>query len=415
MNTASAKRSYSFLLICQTYPPVIGGSEIEAQRVCSALIRRGHSVTVVCAGGDPMPSLRNWIDPQGVPVRLYAENWKGTLKNLVFALRVAGMMIWKRREYQFVYFLMQGVHLAVGLPVARLLNKPILMKIAGSGEVQRIYSSTIGRQELRWLKRWAKKILILNDGMRQEAIDHGMSPAQLLWMPNPVDTNEFSPAKGDEQFRLRERFCIAQTTPVVLYSGRLAPEKGLSSLLDAFALVVKAVPDALLILVGDGAVRTTLVDQATQLGLGERNIRFTGQVNPGDVCLWLKIATVFALVSPSEGFPCALEEAMSTGIASVATDIPANRQLVENGSQGILIPVGDTKRIAESIVLLLQDTALRLHMGEAARELIWEITRRSTLLIVMKLYFRRFLNRDDHYSSLRENQRKPPSWGQTCA
>ena len=85
--------SFSFLLICQTYPPVIGGSEIEAQRVCSALIRRGHRVTVVCAGGDPMPPVQDWIDPQGVPVRIYARRREGTLKNVVYALRVAAMLI----------------------------------------------------------------------------------------------------------------------------------------------------------------------------------------------------------------------------------------------------------------------------------------------------------------------------------
>ena len=366
------KTSLSFLLICQTYPPVIGGSEIEAQRVCSALIRRRHRVTVVCAGGDPMPPFRDWIDPHGVPVRMYAGRWKGRLRDVVFALRVATTMIWERRNYQFVYFLMQGLHLAVGLPVARLLKKPILMKIAGSGVVPKIYSSRIGRQELRWLSRWAKRILILNEDMRQEAIDHGISPNQLVWMPNPVDTAEFSPATKDEQRELRVAFGIPQTAMVVLYSGRLATEKALPTLLNAFALVVKEVPDALLVLVGDGAVRRALVQQAKLLGFNEKTIRFTGRVEPEIVCQWLKIATVFALVSPSEGFPCALEEAMSTGLPSVVSDIPANRQLIKNGLHGILVPVGNIEKIAESIVRLLQDAPLRQRMGEAARELIAE-------------------------------------------
>lgn len=372
MNTLLETPLSSFLLICQTYPPVIGGSEIEAQRVCSALTRRGHRVTVVCAGGDPMPPIQDWIDPQGVPVRIYARRPEGALKNIDYALRVAEVLIRERDNYQFVYFLMQGLHLAVGLPIARLLKKPILMKIAGSGVVAEMYKSRTGRQELRWLRRWAKKILILNEGMRQEAIDHGISPEQLVWMPNPVDTNEFSPAKEDEQRQLRERFRIPQTAPVVLYSGRLAPEKALPTLLDAFASVAKDIPETLLVLVGEGAIRTTLVEHARALGLNDKNIRFTGRVDPQDVCKWLKIATVFTLVSPSEGFPCALEEAMSTGIASVATDIPAIRQLVEDGSHGILTPVGDTKKIAESIVRLLRDTPLRHRMGRAARDHIIE-------------------------------------------
>jgi glycosyltransferase involved in cell wall biosynthesis len=370
MNTPDETTSFSFLLICHSYPPVIGGSEIEAQRVCSALIRRGHRVTVVCTGGDPMPRLRDWIDPQGVPVRIYAEHWKGALKDVVFALRVAGMMIKERRRYHFVYFLMQGLHLAAGLPVARFLKKPIIMKLAGSREVSRIYKSPIGRQELRWLNRWAKKILILNEGMRQEAIDHGISPQRLLWMPNPVDTKEFSPAIADEQWQLHSRFGLPQTVPVVIYSGRLVPEKALPTLLDAFALVASKIPNALLVLVGDGPIRASLVEQANRLGLTERNIRFIGRVHPREVSLWLKIATVFALVSPAEGFSCALEEAMSTGLPSVVSAIPANRQLVEDGSQGILVPVGDSEKTAAAIVRLLQDASLRQRMGEAARERI---------------------------------------------
>jgi glycosyltransferase involved in cell wall biosynthesis len=368
MNTPSVKPSYSFLLICQTYPPVLGGSEIEAQRVCSALIRRGHRVTVVCAGGDPMPPFQDWIDPRGVPVRIYARRPEGTLKNIIYALRVTEMLIRERKNYQFVYFLMQGLHLAVSLPVARLLKKPILMKISGSGIATEIYKSRIGRQELRWLNRWARKILILNEGMRPEAIKCGISPEKLQLMPNPVDTDEFSPGNDEEQHQLHERFGIPQTALVVMYSGRLAPEKALPTLLKAFALVVKTVPDALLVLVGDGAVRIALIEQAKQLGLSEKNIRFTGRVDPQEVSQWLKIATVFTLVSPAEGFPCALEEAMSVGIASIATDIPGNCQLVEDGLHAILTPVGDTEKIAESIVLLLTNAPLRRRLGRAARE-----------------------------------------------
>jgi glycosyltransferase involved in cell wall biosynthesis len=360
--------SYSFLLICQSYYPVLGGSEIEAQRVCSALIRRGHRVTVVCAGGGPMPRVRDWIDPQGVPVRIYARQQEGTYKNLLYACRVAETLIRERKKYQFVYFLMQGLHLAMGLPVARLLRKPILMKIAGSGEVPRMSRSSIGRQELRWLKRWAKKVLILNEGMRQEAIDYGFSPDQIRLMPNPVDTNEFSPAAPEEFAQLRKQFGIPQIGAVVMYCGRLSAEKGLSTLLKAFSLVLRQCPDAVLVLVGDGPARTSLLREAAQLGLDDRNLRFAGRVDATDVPQWLKIATLFALVSPSEGFPCALEEAMASGLASVVTDIPGNRQLVEDNLHSILVPVGDAQNTAESIVRILQDPVLRERMALASRE-----------------------------------------------
>jgi glycosyltransferase involved in cell wall biosynthesis len=158
---------------------------------------------------------------------------------------------------------------------------------------------------------------------------------------------------------------IPAEAPVVLYCGRLAPEKALPSLIGAFARVARQKPEALLVLVGDGAVRDALAAQATALGLG--NVRFAGRVDPAEIPLWLRIADVFALVSPSEGFPCALAEAMSAGLPAVVSDIPANRQLVDDGQHGLLAPVGDEEAIAAAILRLLGDSELRARMGNAAR------------------------------------------------
>jgi glycosyltransferase involved in cell wall biosynthesis len=360
----------SLVLVCHSYPPVIGGSELEAQRVCAALIRRGYRITVVCAGGNPMPPLRDWIDPEGVPVRIYASRWKGPLKDIVFALRVSGMLIRERRNYQFVYFLMQGLHLAAGLPTAHLLGKPILMKIAGSGVIPLLAKSFSGRLELRWLRKWAYRVMILNEGMREEALAAGFASDQLYWTPNPVNTDHFAPCGDKERIELRRKFGIPPAAAVVLYCGRLAPEKALPDLIDAFALVARQVPEVMLVLVGDGPLRSRLAMQATELHLNGDKVRFVGQVNPVEVCDWLRVADVFSLVSFSEGFACALAEAMSTGLPCVVSNIPANRQLIDDGEHGFLTRVGDPEAISLAIVQLLRNVTLRLRMGDAARQRI---------------------------------------------
>jgi glycosyltransferase involved in cell wall biosynthesis len=362
----------SVVLVCHSYPPVIGGSELEAQRVCAALIRRGYAVKVVCAGGDPMPALRDWIDPEGVPVRIYAGRWQGWMRDFVFGMRVAGMLVWERRQYQLVYFLMQGFHLLVGLPAARLAGKPIVMKVGGSGVIPLMTRSTAGRLELRWLRQWAKRIMILNEGMRKEALDEGFPPEQIYWMPNPVDTEKFAPCDPAARLELRDRFGIPASAPVALYCGRLAPEKALPSLIDAFALVVHRIPDAVLVLVGDGPLRAPLTEQASRLQIPEKNLRFAGRVAPDDVPVWLQIADVFTLVSPSEGFPCALAEAMSAGLASVVSDIVGNRQLIDPGKHGLLVPVGDSEAIATAIAQIFENAPLRALMGEQSRTRVLE-------------------------------------------
>jgi glycosyltransferase involved in cell wall biosynthesis len=395
MSDSQSGRPISFLLVCHSYPPVIGGSEVSAQRVCAALIERGYRITVVCAGGHPMPDLRDWIDPEGVPVRIYASRWKGALKNIVFAVRVSGMLIQERRHYQFIYFLMQGLHLAAGLPTARLLGKPILMKITGSGVVPLMAKSRLGRLELRWLRNWAYRVVVLNDGMREEAMAAGFAVDQLQWMPNPIDTDNFAPCGERERIELRRRFGIPSAAAVVLYSGRRAFEKALPVLIDAFALVARQVPEAMLVLVGDGPLRPGLVMQATQLHFKNDKLRFAGQVNPAEVCDWLKIADVFTLVSLSEGFSSALAEAMSTGLPCVVSDIPANRQLIDDGQHGFLTPVGDRKAISIAIIQLLRNFPLRSRMGKAARRRVESNYSTDKISDRYETLFRRMLSESD--------------------
>jgi glycosyltransferase involved in cell wall biosynthesis len=360
----------SVLLISDTYPPVVGGSEIEAQRVSAELIRRGHRVLVVTSGGPPMPPVRAWVDPVGVPVRILTRKARGRWKDILFALRVAWWLWRERRNYEVVYFLMQGLHLAAGLPVARALAKPMFMKVGGSGVIPRMRASRAGRWELGWLRRWAARLLILNEGMMQEAMEDGFPRDQMLWMPNPVDTEQFGPGQPEEIAKLRAGFGISPEALVAVYVGRLSHEKGLPSMLSGFALAARQEPRAMLVLVGDGAMRSELETMAAKLGLGNSQVLFRGRVDVSEVPRWLQASDVFTLMSPNEGFSCALAEAMSAGLASVVSRIPANVQLIEDEIHGLLTPVGDDSAMASALIRLFRDPALRGRMGRAARQRI---------------------------------------------
>lgn len=367
MSLSARPRAISLLVISHSYPPVLGGSEIEVQRVCAALMKRGHGVTVLCAGGPPMPAVSRWVDPAGIPVRIFAHRGKGRFRDYVFALAVAWTLLRERRHYQLVYFLMQGLHLATGLPVAHWLRKPIVMKFSGSSLIAALQHSWLGRLELQWLQKWAHRIMVLNPGMAGEAVAAGFKPPHLLWMPNPVDTVAFAPCSPDQRRELRLRLSIPPQAPAAIFVGRLAPEKELSSLLPAFASVVRSLPQAILILVGEGPCRPDLEAQAAQLNLAP-NIRFIGRQTVGQVRDWLQASDVFALVSSNEGFPCSLLEAMSVACASVVSDIPANAQLIDHDIHGLRVPVGNQELIAEALCRLLSDQTLRARLGSAARQ-----------------------------------------------
>jgi glycosyltransferase involved in cell wall biosynthesis len=368
-------RPVSLVLVSSSYPPVLGGSEVEAQRVCTALIGRGHRVTVLCMGEDPMPYKRNWVDPEGVPVRIIGRRWPRKLRGYVFALGVAWRLFVRRRDYELVYFLMQGLHLATGLLVCRALGKPVVMKISGSGLIPIMERSWLGRLELRWLGLWAHRVMVLNEGMEQEAIGAGFHRAQLLWMPNPVDIDAFAPVDAVRRREIRQELGIGQDSPVVLFVGRLAPEKEIPSLLSAMKVVAARLPHALLILVGDGPERPSLEAQVAASCL-QANVRFCGRQTTPEVIQWLRACDVFTLVSSHEGLPCSLLEAMSVALPSVVSDIPGNRQLVQPGVHGLYTPVGDSNVLASGIMELLEHPEMCARMGRLARERV--ITQYST-------------------------------------
>jgi glycosyltransferase involved in cell wall biosynthesis len=357
---------FSYLLMCYTYPPVLGGSEVEAQRVSAELQKRGHRVKVICRGGAPMPEATDWVDPFGISVRLYGGRWNEPFRSVVYALGVAWTLYRERRNYQIAYFLMQGLHLVPGLPMAHLLGKRIVMKFSGSSLVRQMADSFAGRVEIRFLRQWAARILVLNPGMTEEAREVGFDLARVGWMPNPVETEEFRPATRKQRVEIRRELGLEPDMPVVVFTGRLAPEKKLHWLVGAFALVVRAHPRAKLALVGDGSLRAEIGELVRRLDL-EDHVIFTGRLGADGVLKWLQAGDVFALVSEIEGLPCSLIEAMATGMASVVSDIAANVQLIDHEVHGLLTELGNEQAIADGLLRVLDDEALRIRLGENAR------------------------------------------------
>jgi glycosyltransferase involved in cell wall biosynthesis len=258
----------------------------------------------------------------------------------------------------------------------------MVVKIAGSKVIPYMRESRAGRWELDWMQKWVVRLLVLNEGMMEEAVADGFSREQITWMPNPVDMNEFRPAQPGEAAAWRARQKLPADALIVIYVGRLSPEKGLRELLAGFAKAVEETPRAVLTLVGDGPQRAELEALARELKLGPDQVRFVGAVPVEQVPEWLRTSDVFALVSPAEGFSCALLEAMAAGLPPVITDIPANRQLVDPGVQGIAVPVGDTEALGGAFSRLFSDPALRLRLGAAARAKVVE--NYSTELVVQR-------------------------------
>ncbi|MFG2879779.1 glycosyltransferase [Streptomyces sp. NPDC048337] len=169
-------------------------------------------------------------------------------------------------------------------------------------------------------------------------------------MPNPLPFMPDSPAP--------------RTGKVVASVGRLAFEKGVDLLLDAWADAVPHHPDWVLRIYGAGLEEPALRAHCTSLGLDD-SVEWMGSTD--DVLGALRGASVFAQASRAEGFPITLLEAMATGLPVAAFDCaPGVREIVTHGQDGLLARLGNTMELAGHLDALMSDRELRDRLGDTA-------------------------------------------------
>jgi len=314
-----------------------------------------------------MPPGSEFIDPVGVPVKMYGQSLPERYRNYGFALGVAWTLWKERRNYDVAYFLMQGLHLVSGLPVAHWLGKPIVMKFSCSSLVELMTASWAGRTTLEFLRKMASRILILNKGMEEECRQANFDMTKVSWMPNPVNTDEFLPVGTEKRTELRAKHQIPDGAVVTLFVGRLDHQKKIPWLMGAFARVARQRPEAILAMVGDGPLREDIHQLTRDLGI-EKNVVFTGRLPMSGVLEWMQLSDLTTLVSEVEGLPCSLIEAMAAGLPPVVSRIEAHTQLVDNEVHGLLTELGNEEDIATGLKRLIDDRELRLRLGQQARQ-----------------------------------------------
>jgi glycosyltransferase involved in cell wall biosynthesis len=164
---------------------------------------------------------------------------------------------------------------------------------------------------------------------------------------------------------MRVSLGIGPEQRVVGYVGRLHEEKGLLHLLAAAPAILRTVPDACILLVGDGPQREDLRQRVRELGL-EGNVIFEGFRT--DVAAVLSMLDVVALPSLTEGFPNVALEAMAVGRAIVASRVEGIGEIVVDGETGLLVPPANPTELAACIVRLLEQPTERARLaGNALR------------------------------------------------
>ena len=154
---------------------------------------------------------------------------------------------------------------------------------------------------------------------------------------------------------------------MIVGAGRLTAQKNFPLLINAFHAISNKYPDYTLEIYGDGELKTQLCELVNDLGLNEK-VKFLGFVS--NIKEYLQSASLFVLSSNFEGMPNGLMDAMALGVPVISTDCPAggSKNLIKDGENGFLVPVGDVEHLSKSIDLILSDNDLCCKIGPEARK-----------------------------------------------
>jgi len=187
---------------------------------------------------------------------------------------------------------------------------------------------------------------------------------QCRTIPNGVDMQRFHPADADTRARLRQALGFDADARLVGCVARFTPVKRHVDMLAAFAQVRTRLPDAHLLLIGDGPLRADLEKQIAALDLGGA-VHLLGA--RGDVEAILPALDAFVLASSTEGLSNAILEAQACGLPVAATRVGGNPDLVRDGDTGLLVPALAPDALAQALIALLHERAQAQAFGRRAR------------------------------------------------
>jgi glycosyltransferase involved in cell wall biosynthesis len=294
--------------------------------------------------------LPEWPLPAGVHIKHLTTRPARLRRALISALARLTLV---SRDFEVVVSGSEiGVGLVAGYLVARLTRRPFIIAV----------HADLDQALVEWVPAWLHRLfyklhrqadgaICVAPSLVDALVKNGLAPDRIRVVQNGVDLQAIR-QKAQEPCGL-----VSGDVPVVVASGRLAPQKGYDLLLRAHREVVDRLPHRVLI-INDGPERASLEALADKLRVSD-SVQFAGAVR--SPLPTVANASLFCLPSRHEGFPLALLEAITLGVPIIAADCSEGvRKALDDGRIGDLVPVGDVSALAKALESFLEDqTALR--------------------------------------------------------
>lgn len=360
-------------ILVNFFPPKwLAGTEIATYNIAKKLAKKGYKVHVITSHdkGLPQTSLE-----EGFMVHRIFSRTISRLKifgSLYLCLKI--LLILRKINPDIVHC--QGLGMGLrALPAKLILQQPHI--IWGQG------SDINNRFEQIFLKvvlKNADAVIALTVDMKRKF--ESIFPRKVFIIPNGVEI-EFFNNISRENARLSLK--IKKYEKIILCVANLRPVKGIKFLIRAMEQITKEIPEAKLLLIGEGQDKIRLVRLVNLLGL-QNSIIFIGKVPHGKIPLFMAASDVFVLPSLSEGQPLTILEAMASGLPIVATSVGGIPYTIINGVNGYLVEPANSTQLAEKIINVLKNDILREKIRESNIKCIKKFSLDKVITDLERLY-----------------------------
>jgi len=356
----------SVLMFCPQFRPVVGGAERQAEKLAVALAEAGFKVRILTPRLDPdSPDSErvNHVTIERFPLidlsRRYRVPGRAALNIPYIVWQIARAVGPRLKGSDVLHCHLASLQTAGAALAGRIAHVPVLCKAATAdhrsdlGVVEK--TGATGRL-VAWLIRTSIQYWVATTVAVEEAlIRAGVDPARIVRIPNGVErSDKLDSGRGRAKVK------------AFLYMGRLSTntQRDVPTLIKAFDRVATAHPDLELAIVGGGELLEETRRLAEACAARDR-IHLPGFGQPEK---WLAWADCFVLPSRREGMSNALLEAMAAGLPCIANDIPPNREVLDDGNAGVLVPVEDCEALEAAMRCMVEDAEMARRFALKARE-----------------------------------------------
>jgi glycosyltransferase involved in cell wall biosynthesis len=344
-----------------------GGVEMVAYQLALSMAQRNHKITVFTTSIDSKDSIERF---ENIEIYRFGKS---------FTIGSAGMSF--RLLYKHLKHEIYLVHAHAGNPPAPIAaywyakkkKKPFVVTYHGDGQWN--WGGFVRRTSVYFYQKYlldrilshADVIISPSEYFIDESRFLGKYRDKIVVIPNGINVDEFDIPYSKEE--CREKLGLPRDYEIILFLGGLNPHKGPDVLLKAMPEIVKSIPNAKLVFVGEGGMREELERLCKRLDV-EKYVSFAGFVEENLKPFYYRAADVFCLPSTMkhEIFGIVNLEAMACSVPIVASKIGGVPDVVKDGENGLLVPPRDSEALANAIIYLLENKDMREKMGKNGRK-----------------------------------------------